>query len=438
MMYNNSLELLLDRKVPIGVVGLGYVGLPLAVALSARFNVIGFDINSTRVENLIGGVDSTGEVESDLLTSVNLQFTSDPESLGDAKFIIVCVPTPIDRAKRPDLKALYSASDIVGAQMSEGSVVVYESTVYPGVTEDEMVPILEKKSGLKLGSGFGVGYSPERINPGDKERTVERIVKVVSACDPETLDIVAGVYGAVVTAGIHRAPSIKVAESAKVIENIQRDLNIALMNELAIIFDLAGVDTEDVLKAASTKWNFINFKPGLVGGHCIGVDPYYLTSKAEELGYHPHVILSGRRINDGMSKYIAEQVTKRLINAGIPVKGARVGVLGLTFKEDVPDIRNSRAPDILKELAKIGMVAIAHDPIADPVEVKQALGLSLSGYDALKNLDGVVIAVGHREYIERGAGAVESMLFEKRGAVIDVKSLFDSSCFGGSVSYWRL
>lgn len=437
-MLSNLLDNLLDRKTPVAVVGLGYVGLPLCVALSARFNVIGFDINSTRVEKLLDGVDITGEVEEGPLKSANLRFTSDPESLRDAKFIIVCVPTPIDRAKRPDLKALYSASDTVGAQMQAGSVVVYESTVYPGVTEDEMAPILEKKSGLKLGSGFGVGYSPERINPGDKEHSVESIVKVVSACDQETLDVVAGVYGAVITAGIHKAPSIKVAESAKVIENIQRDLNIALMNELAIIFDLAGVDTADVLEAAGTKWNFLNFKPGLVGGHCIGVDPYYLTSKAEELGYHPHVILSGRRINDGMSKYIAEQVTKHLIHAGIPVKGAKIGVLGLTFKEDVPDIRNSRAPDILKQLAEIGMEAKAHDPIADPDEVKKELGLTLYGYDDLVNLDAVVIAVGHKEYIKRGAKAVESMLSGKKGAVIDVKSLFDNGQFSDSVLYWRL
>jgi len=438
MMFNNLLEALLDRKATVGVVGLGYVGLPLCVTLSARFNVTGFDINSGRVDKLLDGVDVTGEVNGDALKSGNLEFTSNPESLRDTKFIIVCVPTPIDSEKRPDLKALFSASQIIGERMQAGSIIVYESTVYPGVTEEEMVPVLEKHSGLKLGSDFGAGYSPERINPGDKEHTVERIVKVISASDSETLDIVEGVYGAVITAGVHRAPSIKVAESAKVIENIQRDLNIALMNELAIIFDLAGVDTEDVLKAAGTKWNFLNFKPGLVGGHCIGVDPYYLTSKAEQLGYHPHVILSGRRINDGMGEYIAGQVVKHLIHAGIQVKGARIGVLGLTFKEDVPDIRNSHVPGILAQLKNAGMEVIAHDPIADPDEVKEKLGLTIAGYDEMKNLDAVVIAVGHREYIERGAQAVESMLTNKKGAVIDVKSLFHSSRFGGSVSYWRL
>ncbi len=437
-MFADLTKDLLDHKVPIAVVGLGYVGLPLAVVLSRRFKVIGFDVDAERIKRLQEGIDDTREVDGESLKKAELTFTGDPSFLSGSRFIIVAVPSPIDGAKRPDLNALLSASRTIGRVIKPGSVVVYESTVYPGVTEDILVPVLEEESGLKCGADFSVGYSPERINPGDKKHTVERIVKVVSGKDDETLEVVAGVYGEIITAGIHRAPSIKVAEAAKVIENIQRDLNIALMNELAVIFNLVGVDTTEVLKAAGTKWNFLNFTPGLVGGHCIGVDPYYLTSKAEELGYHPHVILSGRRINDGMGKYIAEQVMKLLIRAGITVNGARVGILGLTFKEDVPDIRNSRVPDILAELKDFCIETIIHDPMADANAVREEHGVSLSEYDQLKDLNGVVIAVGHREYKERGPESIRAMLSDKGGVVVDVKSLFGAEQFDESVIYWRL
>ena len=352
----------------IAVVGLGYVGLPLAAAFGRHVPVIGFDISATKVAELERGHDSTGELTSDDLAATQISYTTDPSCLKNASFIIVTVPTPLRDDKTPDLSPLQAASTTIGRNLKPGSIVVYESTVYPGVTEDVCVPILEAESGLQCGQDFKVGYSPERINPGDKVHTVDKIIKVVSGQDEETLNTVALVYGTVVTAGVHRASSIKVAEAAKVIENTQRDLNIALMNELALIFDKLGISTSEVLEAAGTKWNFLRFTPGLVGGHCIGIDPYYLTYKAESIGYYPQVILSGRRINDGMGKYIAETTIKKMIEADKPVKGSRVLVLGLTFKENVPDIRNTRVIDIIEELRSYGVEPLVHDPMANADE----------------------------------------------------------------------
>lgn len=427
-----------EKKEIIAVVGLGYVGLPLAVRLATKFNVVGFDVNSAKVENLRRGVDETGEVSGDDLDKAGLDLTDDASRLSQSRFIIVCVPTPIDSARRPDLKPLLSASALIGKNIRPGTIVVYESTVYPGVTEDECVPVIERESGLKCGADFRVGYSPERINPGDREHTVEKIIKVVSGQDAQTLETVAGVYGAVIDAGVHRASSIKVAEAAKVIENSQRDLNIAFMNELAMIFHLMGIDTKSVLEAAGTKWNFLKFTPGLVGGHCIGVDPYYLTSKAEELGYLPQVILSGRRINDGMGKYIAEQTIKQMIKAGKSVLGARVCVLGMTFKENVPDIRNSRVPDIIKELLEYGVEIISHDPLANADEVREEYGIELSGDAELANMDCVILAVAHRQYLKLGTEYIRSILSGGAGIVVDVKSIYSQNDFGDGVTLWRL
>ena len=367
----------------VAVVGLGYVGLPLAVAFARHFKVIGFDLNDRRVRELASGLDRTGEVTSEALKGCSARFTSDPAALREARAVIVAVPTPIDEHRNPDLSPVEGASRTVGRNLSEGTVVVYESTVYPGVTEEICLPILEAESGLRCGIGFTMGYSPERINPGDKVHTLETIKKIVSGSDASTLDLLAELYGTVVKAGIHRAPSIKVAEAAKVIENTQRDLNIALMNELSIIFDRLGIDTLDVLEAAGTKWNFLPFRPGLVGGHCIGVDPYYLTFKAEELGCHPQVILAGRRINDEMGKHVAETCVKLLIRQGRLVNAARVGVLGFTFKENVPDLRNTRVIDVIRELREYGLEVLVHDPLADSDEVRREYGLSFASLEAL-------------------------------------------------------
>jgi len=426
-----------ERKV--AVVGLGYVGLPIAVAFGKHRPTIGFDINKAKIEELRKGFDRTGEVsQADLQTS-RVQYSADPADLKGADFIVVAVPTPIDESLHPDLEALRRSSELIGKNMSPGTIVVYESTVYPGVTEEVCLPILEKASGLKAGGDFKVGYSPERINPGDKEHTLEKIVKVVSAQDKETLEIVAATYGVVVKAGVHKAESIKVAEAAKVIENTQRDLNIALMNELALIFHRLGIDTKGVLEAAGTKWNFLKFSPGLVGGHCIGVDPYYLTHKAESVGYHPQVILAGRRINNGMGKFVAEQTMKRLGQLGRPVKEMKVVVLGLTFKENVPDLRNSKVPDIIKELQEYGVHVLVHDPLAESEEAVAEYGLHLSEWEKLQNADGIVLAVAHRAYVEMGAGKILSLLRnEKQGVVIDVKSLLDHTKLPESLSYWRL
>jgi len=426
-----------ERRV--AVVGLGYVGLPIAVAFGKYALTIGFDINQTKIDELQKGFDRTGEVSTADMTSSQVQYTSDPAVLKQADFIIVAVPTPINEALQPDLKALRVSSELIGKHLSPGTIVVYESTVYPGVTEEVCLPILEKTSGLKAGTDFKVGYSPERINPGDKEHTLEKIVKVVSAQDEESLEIVAATYGTVVKAGVHRASSIKVAEAAKVIENTQRDLNIALMNELALIFHRLGIDTKGVLEAAGTKWNFLKFSPGLVGGHCIGVDPYYLTHKAESVGYHPQVILAGRRINNGMGKFVAEQTMKRLGQLGRPVNQLKVIVLGLTFKENVPDLRNSKVPDIIGELREYGVQVLVHDPLADSEEAVAEYGLHLSDWADLNDADSIVLAVAHRAYIDMGQQKIVNLLRSGRqGVVIDVKGVLDHKAFPKHIAYWRL
>jgi len=422
----------------IAVIGLGYVGLPVAIALAKKFpETVGFDVNPDRIRALREGVDATGEVEAEELAESTIRFTHDPEDLKSATFFVVAVPTPVDANRRPDLEPLRRASETVGAALRKGSVVVYESTVYPGVTEEVCGPILERASGLKRGVDFKLGYSPERINPGDREHTLERVTKVVSGEDEATLERVAAVYGAIVPAGVHRAPSIRAAEAAKVIENAQRDLNIAFMNELAMIFDRLGLRTKDVLDAARTKWNFLPFSPGLVGGHCIGVDPYYLTYKAEEVGYHPQVILAGRRINDGMGAYVAQRAVKLLASQGEFVKGARVGVLGLTFKENVPDLRNSRVVDILRELESFGIDALVHDPHADPAEARKEFGVELSELSAFRDLHALVLAVPHASYVEMGASALGAML-RGGGIFMDVKSAFEPASIPSNLRYWSL
>ena len=423
----------------IAVVGLGYVGLPIAVAFGKRQRVIGFDINKAKIAELQKGLDRTGEVSDADLKATEVQYTWQPSDLKAADFIIVAVPTPINEALQPDLTALRKSSELIGANLSPGSIVVFESTVYPGATEEVCLPILEQASGMKCGVDFTLGYSPERINPGDKEHTLETIIKVVSAQDAATLEIVAKTYELVVKAGIHRASSIKVAEAAKVIENTQRDLNIALMNELALIFHRLGIDTKSVLEAAGTKWNFLKFSPGLVGGHCIGVDPYYLTSKAESVGYHPQVILAGRRINNGMGKFVAEQTMKRLGELARPVKDLKVAVLGLTFKENVPDLRNSRVPDIIHELREYGVQVLVHDPIAQSEEAVEEYGIHLSKWDDLKDIDGIIVAVAHRRYADMGLKKLLKPLRSQReGVVIDVKCLLDPAKLPKTLKYWRL
>ena len=426
----------MERK--IAIVGLGYVGLPLAVAFGKKQSVIGFDLNAVRVADLREGLDRTGEVAEKDLAAAKIEFTNDAEDLRRADFIIVAVPTPIDHSNRPDLSYLISASRLIGAHLRKGALVVYESTVYPGVTEEVCVPELEKASGLKCGDDFKVGYSPERINPGDREHALERIVKVVSGMDAETCDIVAEAYGRVCDAGIFRAPTIRTAEAAKVIGNIQRDLNIALMNELAMIFQRLYLDTLNVLEAAGTKWNFLPFRPGLVGGHCIGVDPYYLTYKAEAAGYHPQVILAGRRINDGMGKFVAEQTVKLLIHQELNVRQARVAVLGITFKENVPDVRNSKVGDIVRELAEYGVETRVHDPLASAEATEEECGIRLSSPQELAGADAVILAVAHRAFVEKGADWVRAFLRRPaRGVVIDVKSVFGPQDFP-EAAYWRL
>ena len=423
----------------IVIIGLGYVGLPLAVAFARAFDdVVGFDVNEPKVEQLRRGMDPTGSVDNADLSASSLCVTSSEEELLGAQFYIVAVPTPVDSAHRPDLTPVIRASETVGRVMQKGAIICYESTVYPGVTEDICGPILEQISGLRRGKDFKLGYSPERINPGDKVHTLETIIKVVSGEDADSQKKLADLYGAVVTAGIHVAPSIKVAEAAKVIENTQRDLNIALMNELAVIFDLAGVRTLDVLEAAGTKWNFLPFRPGLVGGHCIGVDPYYLTYKAEEMGYIPQVILAGRRINDGMGKFIAEKTIKLLCQNGNPIKGARIGVLGLTFKEDVPDLRNSKVPDIVRELEAYGATVLVHDPLGEPDEAMREYGITLFRRDQLCDLDAVVLAVGHDCYKQDGVAGILKDLKGGRGVLVDVKSLFVREPWSSDIHYWCL
>ena len=434
-----TFEALSSKKEKIAVVGLGYVGLPLAVHLSRHFNVVGYDFKSSRIAELKAGKDRTLEVSDEEMAAAAVSFTDDPEALGKCRLVIVAVPTPIDQYRIPDLTPLRSASKTTGRHLTQGSCVVFESTVYPGATEEVCVPILEQESGLVFGRDFTVGYSPERINPGDKVHTVDRIMKIVSGSDESTARLLENVYGSVVKAGIHVAPSLKVAEAAKVIENTQRDLNIALMNELCMIFDIMGIDTLEVLAAAGTKWNFLPFRPGLVGGHCIGVDPYYLTFKAESIGYHPEMILAGRRINDGMGKYVAERVVKLLIQEGKQINHTRVGVLGITFKEDVPDLRNTRVVDIIAELADYGIDVLVHDALADPGEAKAYYDVDLLPLDRLKGVDAVVVAVAHQPYREMGLARLAELCDGSRAVIVDVKSAFDrQDAVKAGITYWRL
>jgi len=428
-----------DFQGVVAVVGLGYVGLPLAVEFGKKRKTIGFDLSQAKVENYRQCIDSTGEVSSeDLRAAKQLTVSTDPAVLAQADFFIVAVPTPVDPAHQPDLAALSGASESVGKHMKSGAIVVYESTVYPGATEEVCVPILEKASGKRWKRDFHVGYSPERINPGDREHTLTRIVKVVAGDTPETLERVAALYQSVVTAGVFRASSIKVAEAAKVIENTQRDLNIALMNELAILFDRLGIDTLEVLQAAGTKWNFLPFRPGLVGGHCIGVDPYYLTHKAEMIGYHPQIILAGRRINDGMGKLIAEQTVKHMIRNGSKVRSSRVNVLGLTFKENCPDIRNTRVIDVIHELKSYGVEVHVHDPVPDAGEARHEYGLELESWEALPRADALVVAVPHRQFLARPIADYLTKVVEQ-GCFIDVKSQFDIAALReAGLTVWRL
>jgi UDP-N-acetyl-D-galactosamine dehydrogenase len=423
----------------VAVVGLGYVGLPLAVEFGKRRETIGFDLSEEKVARYRRFVDPTGELSSaDLEAAKHLSVTTDPKALAKADYIIVAVPTPVDIGHKPDFSPLVASSTNVGKNMKKGAIVVYESTVYPGATEEVCIPVLEKHSGLKWMQDFHVGYSPERINPGDKEHTLTKILKIVSGDDAKTLEKVAQLYESIITAGVHRASSIKVAEAAKVIENTQRDLNIALMNELALIFDRIGIDTIEVLKAAGTKWNFLPFRPGLVGGHCIGVDPYYLTHKAEMLGYIPQVILAGRRINDSMGKHIAEQTVKKMINAGSQVKGATVNVLGLTFKENCPDLRNSKVIDIIQELQSYGIDVQVHDPMAEATEAKHEYGVTLRTWDELPRADAIVAAVAHKEFLARPMTDYLTKV-NGGGCFIDVKCQFDPAAIKQSgLSLWRL
>jgi len=421
----------------IAVIGLGYVGLPLAVALSGKFDVVGFDIDAKRVEQLGKGIDYTNEVPPADLQESSLKVTSDAEPLAGRTIFIVTVPTPIDEANRPDLTAMRKACELVGPLLSPGAIVVFESTVYPGVTEDICGPALEAASGLNCGTDFTLGYSPERINPGDKEHPLEKIIKVVAGQDAETLERLAAVYGAIVEAGIHRAPSIKVAEAAKVLENTQRDVNIALMNEVSKICDLVGIRSRDVLAAAGTKWNFLNFHPGLVGGHCIGVDPYYLTAKAQELGYHPDVILSGRRVNDSMGSYIGQRLIKLLSRHDLPLRNLRIGILGFTFKENVPDIRNSKVVDIYSELASFGLKPLIHDPMADPHAVAEEYDVQLSLMDEFRDLHALILAVPHSAYRTLDADGISGML-GSGGIFVDVKSRVAPDLLREDICYWSL
>jgi len=423
----------------VAVVGLGYVGLPLAVEFGKKVRTIGFDLSAAKIENYKQFIDPTGEVSTEQLQSAKqLEVTTDPAMLAEADYVVVAVPTPVDIAHNPDFTPLIGASTTVGKHMKKDAIVVFESTVYPGATEEVCIPLLEKHSGLKWKQDFHVGFSPERINPGDKEHTLTTILKVVSGDDADSLEKIAQLYESVVTAGVHRASSIKVAEAAKVIENTQRDLNIALMNELAIIFDKIGIDTLEVLKAAGTKWNFLPFRPGLVGGHCIGVDPYYLTHKAEMVGYHPQVILAGRRINDGMAKFVAEKTVKSMISSGFQVKGAKVNVIGLTFKENCPDLRNSKVADIVHELQSYGVDVHVYDPLAESDEAEHEYGIKLESWDSLPKADALIAAVPHKEVLALSLTDFQAKLNDG-GCFIDVKSQFDEAALReAGYCVWRL
>ena len=434
-------EKIVRREEKISLVGLGYVGMPIAVAFSEQADVIGFDINEEKIACYLRGVDPTHEVGDEGVAGCSVEFTADETRLKEAKFHIVAVPTPVREDHTPDLGPVEGASRILGRNLTKGSIVVYESTVYPGVTEEICVPILEKESGLKCGMDFKIGYSPERINPGDKVHRLETIVKIVSGMDRETLEEIAGVYGLVVKAGVHRAGSIRVAEAAKVIENSQRDINIAFMNELSIIFNRMGIDTKAVLEAAGTKWNFLNFRPGLVGGHCIGVDPYYLTYRAEQLGYHSQIILSGRRINDDMGKYVAESLIKSLIRADIPVKNAGVAVLGFTFKENCPDTRNTKVIDIVKELREYGIEPLIADPQADAAEAERLYGISFVEMEEIRNVDAVILAVSHKEFEKLSPDTLKGFYKKEaaRRVLADIKGMLDREKFEeAGYLYWRL
>lgn len=423
----------------VGVVGLGYVGMPLAVEFGKKFKTLGFDLSVKKIESYRRMIDPTGELSSEELKSAtHLSVSTDPAQLAEADYVIIAVPTPVDLAHNPDFSPLIGASQTVGKHMKRGAIVIYESTVYPGATEEVCIPVLEKYSGLKWKEDFHVGFSPERINPGDKEHTLTSILKIVSGDDADTLEKIAALYERIILAGVHRATSIKVAEAAKVIENTQRDLNIALMNELAIIFDMIGIDTLEVLQAAGTKWNFLNFRPGLVGGHCIGVDPYYLTHKADMLGYHPQVILAGRRINDGMAKFVAEKVVKEIIKADHHVKGCVVNVLGLTFKENCPDLRNSKVADLIFELQSYGVDVHVHDPLADADEAQHEYGLKLETWENLPRATVTIAAVSHNELMERPLSDYQAKSLEN-ACFVDIKSKFDRTALqNAGFSVWRL
>ncbi len=430
---------LVNKEEKLSLVGLGYVGMPIAVAFAKKIKVIGFDLNKNKIDVYKSGKDPTKEVGDEAIKNTAVEFTSNEEDLKKAKFHIVAVPTPVNDDHTPDLKPVESASQLLGRNLTKGSIVVFESTVYPGVTEDVCIPILEKESGLKCGIDFKIGYSPERINPGDKNHRLENIKKIVSGMDKETLEEVAKVYELVVEAGVHKAPSIKVAEAAKVIENSQRDINIAFMNELSIIFNKMNIDTKSVLEAAGTKWNFLNFRPGLVGGHCIGVDPYYLTYKAEMLGYHSQVILSGRRINDDMGKYVAENCVKHIISSGKRVKNAKVVIFGFTFKENCPDTRNSKVFDIVKELREYEIEPVIYDPVADRIEAERLYGIKLADYNYLKSVDAVIFAVSHNEFLKYSIDDINRLYCDGKKILIDVKGIFDRNEYeSAGYTYWRL
>ncbi len=438
-MFTKLYEELLSRKEKLSLVGLGYVGMPIAVAFAKKIDVIGFDLNAKKIEMYKSGIDPTREVGDDAIKATSVDFTSDETKLRQAKFHIVAVPTPVNDDHTPDLSPVEGASRILGRNLTKGSIVVFESTVYPGVTEDVCVPILEKESGLKCGVDFKIGYSPERINQGDKVHRLETITKIVSGMDEETLDVVAKVYELVVDAGVHRAESIKVAEAAKVIENSQRDINIAFMNELSIIFNKMGIDTQSVLKAAGTKWNFLKFYPGLAGGHCVGVDPYYLTYKAEMLGYHSQIILSGRRINDDMGKYVAENLVKSLISADKAVKNAKVAILGFTFKENCPDTRNTKIIDIYNELKEYGITSIVADPQADKDEALRLYGIEFADIAQIKDMDAVVLAVAHDEFKSLSMDEIDAFFGNGKKVLIDIKGLLNRNEYeNAGYLYWRL
>lgn len=441
VLNENLYQEIVTKQANISLIGLGYVGMPIAVAFAKKINVIGFDISSEKVELYKNGIDPTKEVGNEAIKQTTVEFTSNEEDLKKAKFHIVAVPTPVNADHTPDLRPIQGASRTLGKNLTKGSIVVYESTVYPGVTEDICVPILEEESGLKCGIDFKVGYSPERINPGDTVHRLETIIKVVSGMDEESLDIIAKVYELVVDAGVYKAESIKVAEAAKVIENSQRDINIAFMNELSIIFNKMDIDTKAVLKAAGTKWNFLNFSPGLVGGHCIGVDPYYLTYKAEQLGYRSQIILSGRRINDDMGKYVVENLVKSLIKSNIPVAEAKVAILGFTFKEDCPDTRNTRVIDIVEELKEYGITPVIADPVADAEEAHHEYGIIFDSMEDVKDMDAVILAVAHKEFMDLSHEEISNWFnsMNKKKVLLDIKGVLNRKDYEtGQYKYWRL